>query len=88
MTFIRAKEIPPGSGNWYDYEVMTIHKGNKVIQKHIRYIGKSSLRASRSSASDGIRATSPVLNLPVPKVTANKPARIHKMKTPRNKRLE
>lgn len=42
MSFIRAKEIPPGSGNWYDYEVETIHKGSKVIQKHIRYIGKSS----------------------------------------------
>lgn len=41
MSFIRAKEIPPGSGNWYDYEVMTIHEGDKVIQKHIRYIGKS-----------------------------------------------
>lgn len=41
MSFIRAKEIPPGSGNWYDYEVETIHRGGKVIQKHIRYIGKS-----------------------------------------------
>jgi putative transposase len=40
MSFIRAKEIPPHSGNWYDYEVMTIHEGDKVIQKHIRYIGK------------------------------------------------
>lgn len=41
MTFIRAKEIPPHSGNWYDYEVETIHEGNKVRQKVIRYIGKS-----------------------------------------------
>jgi hypothetical protein len=41
MTFIRAKEIPPHSGNWYDYEVMTIHEGKKVKQKVIRYIGKS-----------------------------------------------
>jgi len=40
MTFIRAKEIPPGSGNWYDYEVETIHEGGRVIQKHIRYLGK------------------------------------------------
>ena len=45
MSFIRAKEIPPGSGNWYDYEVETIHRGKKVIQKHIRYIGKSGTRA-------------------------------------------
>jgi putative transposase len=44
MTFIRAKEIPPRSGNWYDYEVETIHKGDRVIQKHIRYIGKSGTR--------------------------------------------
>jgi putative transposase len=41
MSFIRAKEIPPHSGNWYDYEVETVHQGGKVIQRHIRYIGKS-----------------------------------------------
>lgn len=46
MSFIRAKEIPPHSGNWYDYEVETIHEGGKVIQKHIRYIGKSGTRTS------------------------------------------
>jgi putative transposase len=40
MTFVRAKEIPPHSGNWYDYEVETIHEGGKVIQKHIRYLGR------------------------------------------------
>jgi len=40
MTFVRAKEIPPRSGNWYDYEVETIHEGGKVIQKHIRYLGR------------------------------------------------
>lgn len=49
MSFIRAKEIPPGSGNWYDYEVETIHEGKRVIQKHIRYIGKSSKHASTPS---------------------------------------
>lgn len=54
MAFIRAKEIPPGSGNWYDYEVETIHKGDKIIQKYIRYIGKSSLRTSRSLPSGSI----------------------------------
>lgn len=42
MSFIRAKEIPPGSGNWYDYEVKTVHEGGKVRQKVIRYLGKSS----------------------------------------------
>jgi putative transposase len=40
MSFVRSKEIPPGSGNWYDYEVETVHEGGKTIQRHIRYIGK------------------------------------------------
>ena len=42
MSFIRAKEIPPHSGNWYDYEVKTIHENGHVRQKVIRYIGRSS----------------------------------------------
>lgn len=42
MTFIRAKEIPPHSGNWYDYEVMTVYVKGQPRQKVIRYIGKSS----------------------------------------------
>lgn len=41
MSFIRAKEIPKGSGNWYDYEVETVHDNGKVIQRHIQYLGKS-----------------------------------------------
>jgi len=48
MSFIRAKEIPPRSGNWYDYEVKTVHEGKRVIQQHIRYIGKSGSHASLS----------------------------------------
>jgi len=80
MTFIRAKEIPPRSGNWYDYEVETIHKGNKVIQRHIRYIGKSSLRPSRSTAS-GRGLPSPVSTSPALPVSPE-PTRITKMKTP------
>jgi putative transposase len=40
MSFIRTKEIPKGSGNLYDYEVETVHKNGKVIQKHIQYLGK------------------------------------------------
>ena len=77
MSFIRAKEIPRGSGNWYDYEVKTVHEGKRVIQKHIRYIGKSGLRPSRSSG--GI-AASPVTTSITP-VAPVKPARIAKMKT-------
>jgi putative transposase len=41
MSFVRAKEIPPRSGNWYDYEVCTIHERGKVMQKVIQYLGKS-----------------------------------------------
>lgn len=48
MSFVRAKEIPPHSGNWYDYQVKTIHKGDKVIQQHIRYIGKSDMTSASS----------------------------------------
>ncbi len=47
MSFIRAKEIPPRSGNWYDYEVRSVRRGNKVIQEHIRYIGKSGKTTGR-----------------------------------------
>ena len=78
MSFIRAKEIPPGSGNWYDYEVETIRQGGKVIQKHIRYIGKSSLGggggtgvATRSTTVKASRQVSPLNS-----------GRIPKMKTP------
>lgn len=41
MSFIRAKEIPPKSGNWYDYKVETVHDKGRVIQRHIPYLGKS-----------------------------------------------
>ena len=51
MSFIRSKQIPPGKGNWYDYEVETVHIGNKVRQRIIRYIGRSS---RRSSIDDGL----------------------------------
>lgn len=81
MSFIRAKEIPPRSGNWYDYEVKTIHEGGKVIQKHIRYIGKSSLRPSHSMRSGGVTGSYPVIVSPTP-ITSMEPARITKMKTP------
>jgi putative transposase len=73
MTFIRAKEIPRGSGNWYDYEVETVHKGGKVIQKHIRYIGKSFGKPSGKASVSSDTAT--------PDMTIS-PPRIHKMKTP------
>lgn len=79
MTFIRAKEIPPRSGNWYDYEVITVHEGNKVRQKVIRYIGKSELRPSRSIRGLDLspKTDSPILTSSMPSK-----ARVHKMKTP------
>lgn len=41
MSFVRSKEIPPGSGNWYDYEVRNVRENGKVRQKVLRYIGRS-----------------------------------------------
>ena len=81
MSFIRAKEIPPRSGNWYDYEVKTIHEGKKVIQKVIRYIGKSGLRPSRSMRSGEVTGSYSAVVSPTPNALL-KPARIPKMKTP------
>lgn len=51
MSFIRAKQIPPRTGNWYDYEVETIHEGGKVRQRVIRYIGLSGRSGGRSSGN-------------------------------------
>ncbi len=65
MSFIRAKEIPPGSGNWYDYEVETHHENGHVRQKVIRYIGRSSLRPSRSTVKRG----KPVLDATLTPIT-------------------
>jgi len=81
MTFIRAKEIPPRSGNWYDYEVMTVHEGSKVRQKVIRYIGRSGthpLPSGHSTLELGLlqKPTSPILTSSIPDK-----ARVHKMKT-------
>lgn len=53
MSFIRAKEIPPGSGNWYDYEVRSVWNHGNVRQEIIRYIGKSTSHLSRSGLSGG-----------------------------------
>lgn len=75
MSYIRSKEIPPGSGNFYDYEVKGVREGKNVRQVFIRYIGKSG-RTSSPSLSGGSS---------VPALTANpspiaKEHRITKMK--------
>lgn len=40
MSFLRAKEIPPKSGNWYDYEVQCVLEDGHPRQKVIQYLGK------------------------------------------------
>ena len=81
MSFIRAKQIPPRTGNWYDYEVKTVHEGSNVRQVVIRYIGKSGLRPSRSMRSGGVTGSYPVVASSTP-IAPAKPAKITKMKTP------
>ena len=83
MSFIRAKEIPPGSGNWYDYEVESVWKNGTCIQKHIRYLGRSTIRASRSMARGGIVVDRDAIAIsPASASPSVDDARIHKMKTP------
>jgi putative transposase len=82
MTFIRAKEIPPRSGNWYDYEVMTIHEGGKVRQKVIKYLGRARAHPIPSGHSMIDLDISPKSKLPAPVSPESHEARIHKMKTP------
>ena len=77
MSFIRAKEIPPHSGNWYDYEVKTTHEGSHVRQKVIKYLGKSGSHSYLSGShevliSKPIESTNPMAD----------DSRIYKMKTP------
>lgn len=69
MGFIRAKEIPPGSGNWYDYEVENHREGDKVVQKHIRYIG----RAGGSGGRLGTTLSVPAKSVTVTPQTEPKP---------------
>jgi putative transposase len=81
MTFIRAKEIPPRSGNWYDYEVETIHEGGKVRQKVIKYLGKSAIHPSWPTATTELNLPSKP-DLQIPAIPILDDARIYKMKTP------
>ncbi|GEM_PF-1512646 len=84
MSFIRSKEIPPRSGNWYDYEVESVRTGPKVSQRIIRYVGKSGggrvsgMGVSMAKAHSESQTDSPAMNQPL----AVDDARIHKMKTP------
>jgi hypothetical protein len=51
MSFVRSKEISPGSGHWYDYEVTTTREGSHVRQKVIRYIGRSATIQTEKASS-------------------------------------
>ncbi|MBI2860621.1 MAG: DDE-type integrase/transposase/recombinase [Chloroflexi bacterium] len=83
MTFIRAKEIPPGSGNWYDYEVKCVWENGKPRQKVLRYIGKSSRTFAPRVGRGGVVAKSvPSAGIATMKTETPKPETIHKMKTP------
>jgi len=55
MSFIRAKEIPPRSGNWYDYEVESYRDKGRVKQRVIRYIGRSGRSGGGIARSTAIR---------------------------------
>lgn len=80
MTFIRAKQIPPRTGNWYDYEVMTVHEGGRVRQKVIRYIGRSASHSVPSGCSTVEPSISQMLDVPINPIADD--IRIRKMKTP------
>jgi putative transposase len=54
MSFVRTKEIPKGSGNYYEYEVETIHDNGKVIQRHIQYLGKVGAKRKPLKGSSGL----------------------------------
>ena len=79
MSFIRAKEIPPHSGNWYDYEVKTTHEHGKVMQKVIRYLGRSG-KHSYLSGSNKVLISKPKATTSTSPIADN--TRIPKMKTP------
>lgn len=80
MSYIRSKEIPPGSGNWYNYEVMGVRTGKKVRQKVIRYIGRSG--SGHSTPSSSRVPISLASTFEEPATPLENKARIHKMKTP------
>jgi putative transposase len=58
MSFIRAKEIPPRSGRWYDYLVKTTHEGPHVRQKVVQYLGKAGTYAMPNIADTGANTIS------------------------------
>lgn len=66
MSFVRAKEIPPRSGNWYDYEVETVREHGHVLQKVIQYLGKSGTRHSKPLLGSRARYNADGTPMPAP----------------------
>ena len=73
MSFIRAKQIPPHTGNWYDYEVESYRNKGQVKQRIIQYLGRSgrvsssALRRHRASLTASTDSPMPIAN-PEPKL--------------------
>lgn len=51
MSFIREKEIPPGSGNYYAYRVETYREDGEVRQNQT-YIGVAGGEAAKEAAEE------------------------------------
>ena len=80
MSFIRAKEIPPHSGNWYDYEVKTTHEDGHVRQKVIKYLGKSGSH-SYLVGNNEVLTSKPIVS-PISDNPMVDDSKLYKMKTP------
>jgi putative transposase len=80
MSFIRSKQIPPGSGNWYNYEVMGIRQGKKVRQKVLRYLGRADSSPSPLSGSHAPISLASTFEESATPIT--NPTTVQKMKTP------
>ena len=74
MSFVRAKQIPPRTGNWYDYEVETYHENGHVRQRVLRYLGLSGRNAGKSSGG-AVSSPRPTASIDT-KVNTNKPTYI------------
>ena len=75
MSFIRTKEIPPGSGNYYEYEVESYRDGDSVRQRVIRYIGRAGgkrVSANRSQKPEKVSEAPFSLGI-LPEVVEQKP---------------
>ena len=75
MSFIRTKEIPPGSGNHYEYEVESYRDGDSVRQRVIRYIGRAGgkrVSANRSRKTEKVSEAPFSLGI-LPEVVEQKP---------------